>query len=180
MATQATTKWALDGAHSEIGFKIKHLMITTVSGKFNKFEGTVDTDGDDFSTARINFSAEVGSVNTNNDQRDGHLKSAEFFDSEKYPLLTFNHAKLQPVKENKYTLQGDLNLHGATKPVTLDVEFEGVAKDPWGNTKAGFTITGKVNRKDWDLNWNAPLETGGVLLGEEVKIEIHAQLTRQA
>ena len=180
MATQATSKWALDTAHSEIGFKIKHLMITTVSGKFDKFEASVDTDGDDFSTARINFSAEVGSVNTNNEQRDGHLKGAEFFDSAKYPALTFNHGQLQPLKENKYTLQGDLSLHGVTKPVTLDVEFEGIAKDPWGNTKAGFTITGKVNRKDWGLNWNGPLETGGVLLGEEVKIEVQAQLTRQA
>ena len=180
MAAQATTKWAIDPTHSEIGFKVKHLMINTVSGKFGKFEGSVETDGDDFSTARINFTADVASINTNNEQRDGHLKGAEFFDGEKYPQFKFTGAKLNLVSGDKYTLTGDLDLHGVTKPVTLDVEFGGIAKDPWGNTKAGFTINGKVNRKDWGLSWNAPLETGGVLLSEEVKLHIEVQLAKQA
>ena len=180
MATQATTKWALDPAHSEIGFKVKHLMINTVSGKFEKFEGSVETSGDDFSSARINFTADVVSVNTNSEQRDGHLKGPDFFDAEKNPKLIFSGAKLEAVSGDKYILTGDLTLHGVTKPVKLDAEFGGIAKDPWGNTKAGFTITGKLNRKDWGLNWNAALEAGGFLLADDVKLNIEAQLAKQA
>ena len=180
MATQATTKWAIDPSHSEIGFKVKHLMINTVSGKFEKFEGSVETNGDDFSTARINFTADIASVNTNSEQRDGHLKGPDFFDGEKNPKLIFSGAKLEAVSGDKYLLTGDLTIRGIAKPVKLDVEFGGIAKDPWGNTKAGFTITGKLNRNDWGLVFNAPLETGGVLLSEEVKLNIEVQLAKQA
>ncbi|MDB5283704.1 MAG: polyisoprenoid-binding protein [Bacteroidota bacterium] len=180
MATQATTKWALDPTHSEIGFKVKHLMINTVSGKFEKFDGSVETAGDDFTTAKIYFTADLSSVNTGNEQRDGHLKSDDFFSSEKHPQLSFSGSKLEKVSGDKYTLTGDLTILGVAKPVTLDVDFGGIAKDPWGNTKAGFSVTGKINRKDWGLNWNATLEAGGFLLDEVVKLNVEIQLTKQA
>jgi polyisoprenoid-binding protein YceI len=180
MATQSTTKWAIDGAHSEIGFKAKHLMITTVSGKFEKFNAEVQTEGDDFTKGDIGFTAEIASVNTGNEQRDGHIRSADFFDAEKYPQLKFANGKLALVKDDKYVLTGDLTIRDVTKPVTLDVEFGGIAKDPWGNTKAGFVLSGKINRKDWGLNWNVALETGGVLVSEEVKLFADVQFAKQA
>lgn len=180
MTTQSKTKWSIDPSHSEVGFKAKHLMITTVTGKFEKFTSDVETVGDDFSTAKINFSAEIASVNTGSEQRDGHIKGADFFDAEKYPTLSFTSTALTLVKDNHYKLTGDLTIRGITKPVTLDVEFAGTAKDPWGNTKAGFILNGKLNRKDWDLNWNVALETGGVLVSEEIKLFADVQFAKKA
>jgi polyisoprenoid-binding protein YceI len=175
----ATTKWALDPTHSEIHFKVKHLMITTVTGSFASFTAAAETDNEDFSNAAISFSADTASISTGNEQRDVHVKSADFFDVEKYPALSFVSTSYQKAGDD-YTLTGDLTMHGVTKPVSLAVEFGGVAKDPWGNVKAGFTLSGKINRKDFDLSWNAATETGGLLLSEEVKILAEIQLVQQA
>jgi polyisoprenoid-binding protein YceI len=180
MSTQATTKWAIDAAHSEIGFKVKHLMITNVAGKFDKFEGTVENNGDDFSNAKINFTAEIASVNTGQPQRDGHLQSPDFFDAAKFPQLKFTSTGFEKASDDKYVLTGDLTIRDVSKPIKLDVEFSGIAVDPRNNTKAGFSATGKINRTDFGLTFNAPLETGGVVLSEEVKLNIEAQLLKQA
>jgi len=175
----STTKWAVDPTHSEIGFKVKHMMFTNVSGQFKQFTATAETEGDNFDNAKFDFSADVDSVTTNSADRDTHLLSADFFNAEQFPKLTFNSTAFTKKNDGEYNLTGDLNVHGITKPVTLDVEFGGIAKDPWGNTKAGFTMTGKLNRKDFGLTWNAALETGGVLVGEEVKLAIELQFIKQ-
>ena len=176
----ATTKWALDPTHSEIGFKVKHLMFTNVSGNFKTFTASAETDGDNFSNAKIEFSADTDSITTNNEQRDQHLKSADFFDAPSFPKLSFSATKLADKGDGEHELTGDLTLHGVTKPVKLNVEFGGIVKDPWGNIKAGFSLNGKLNRKDFGLNWNAALETGGVMVSEEVKIHAEIQLVKQA
>ena len=172
--------WALDPSHSEIIFKIKHLMITTVSGQFKKFNVEAETSSDDFNSAtKISFTADVDSVSTNDNQRDGHLKSADFFDAEKFPQLTFTGKKYEgDGDEGKIT--GDLTMHGVTKPITLNVEFGGIVKDPYGQTKAGFTVTGKLSRKEFGLSWGAVTEAGNVLLGDEVKINAEIQLIKKA
>jgi polyisoprenoid-binding protein YceI len=171
-----TKKWSLDPTHSEIGFKIRHLMITNVSGSFEKFNVNAETEGDDFSKAKISFSADTNSVSTNNEQRDQHLRSADFFDAETYPELKFESTGMRSISANEFELTGDLTIRNVTKPVKLGVEYGGLMKDPWGNLKAGFTLNGKINRKEWDLNWNAALETGGILVGEEVKINAEIQM----
>lgn len=175
----ATTKWAIDPTHSEIGFKVKHMMFTNVSGKFGQFTAEAETEGDSFDNAKFSFSGDIDSVSTGNADRDGHLLSGDFFDASQHPKLTFESTVFTKKNEGEYTLTGDLTVRGVTKPVTLDVEFGGIAKDPWGNTKAGFSITGKLNRKDWGLTWNSALETGGVLVGEEVKLAIELQFVKQ-
>ena len=173
------TNWVLDPAHSELQFKVKHLMITTVTGYFKKFEATATTDGDDFSTATINFSADIDSIDTNQEQRDGHLKSAEFFDAGTYPKMTFANGKLEKSGYD-FKLHGDLTVRDTTKPVTLDVEFGGIAVDGYGQTKAGFTLSGKIKRKDFGLTWDAVTEAGSVVVSDEVKIHAEIQLTKQA
>ncbi|MDQ2658178.1 MAG: YceI family protein [Bacteroidota bacterium] len=174
------TKWHLDPAHSEIGFKVKHMMITNVSGSFGKFDVTAETDGDDFSTAVIGFAADVNTLSTGNADRDTHLKSADFFDASSHPHLTFKTTKYEKKDDENYVLSGDLTIRDVTRPVKLNVEFGGIGKDPWGNQRAGFTITGKINRTDFNLNWNTALETGGVLVGEEVKLFGELELVKQA
>ena len=176
--TAVNTTWAIDPSHSEVNFKVKHLVISTVTGAFHTFEGTVHTESEDFDGATASFSIDVDSVSTNSADRDGHLKSGDFFDAENHPKIVFENGKLSKSGDD-YTLAGDLTIRGVTKPVTLDVEFGGIAKDPWGNTKAGFEITGKIARKDWGLNWNTPLEAGGMLVGEEVKLSLNVQLGQQ-
>jgi polyisoprenoid-binding protein YceI len=171
----ATTKWTIDSTHSEIGFKVKHMMFTNVSGKFDSYEATIITDGDNFENASIEFSADINSINSNNADRDNHLKSGDFFDVENHPKLTFKATSFTK-KGDDFELVGDLTLRGVTKPVKLEAEFSGLMKDPWGNTKAGLNISGKINRKDWGLNWNSALEAGGVLVGEEVRLNIELQL----
>lgn len=175
----STTKWALDATHSELGFKIKHLMISNVSGRFNSFDVSAETGADDFNDAAITATIDVASIFTNNEQRDGHLRTGDFFEIEKYPNITF---KSTAVKKEGDDLEvtGDLTMKDVTKPVTLKVEFAGITKDPYGNIKAGFSFAGKLNRKDWGINFNAALETGGVMLGEEVKYEGEIQLVKQA
>ncbi|HEX6226932.1 MAG TPA: YceI family protein [Chryseolinea sp.] len=179
-ATATTTKWNLDPAHSQIGFKVKHMMITNVSGSFEKFDVQVETENKDFATAKIQFTADIDSITTANKDRDNHLKSGDFFDAATYPQLKFTSTKVEKKDDESFVLSGNLTIRDVTKAVKLDVEFGGIGKDPWGNEKAGFTITGKINRTDFKLNWNAALETGGVLVGEEVKIQAELQLIKQA
>lgn len=174
----ATTKWTIDPTHSEIGFKVKHMMFTNVSGKFDSYEGTIETEENDFTTAKISFSAAIASVDTRNTDRDNHLKSGDFFDAENHPKLTFTGKSFTKVNDHTYELAGDLTIKGVSKEVKLPVEFSGLMQDPWGNTKVGLNIESKINRKEWGLNWNAALETGGVLVGEEVKLIIDLQLAK--
>ncbi|MGC4058843.1 MAG: YceI family protein [Chitinophagaceae bacterium] len=176
----ATTKWSIDPSHSEVGFKVKHMMFTNVSGKFENFDATAVAEGDDFSNANIAFHAETASVNTGNKDRDGHLQSGDFFDAAQYPKLEFKSTSFEKKSDSEYVLKGDLTLHGVTKNIEFDVEFGGIGKDPWGNTKAGFTLNGKINRKDFGLTWNAALETGGVLVSEDVKLHADVQMVKQA
>ena len=174
----ATSKWNLDPSHSEIGFKVKHMMFTNVSGKFNAFEATVTNEDDNFETSKISFSADVASIDTNSTDRDNHLRSADFFEVEKFPKLTFVSTGVKKTGEGSYVVSGDFTIKDVTKTIDLDVEYSGLMKDPWGNTRTGFVITGKINRKDFGLTWNAALETGGVLVGEEVKFNIDVQLVK--
>lgn len=173
------TKWSVDPTHSEIGFKVKHMMITNVSGSFGKFDVNVETRDDDFTTAQINFTADVNSITTASADRDNHLKSADFFDAGNYPQLKFASTKMEKKDDENFVLHGNLTIRDVTKPVKLDVELGGIGKDPWGNEKAGFTVSGKINRTDFKLNWNAALETGGVLVSEEVKLQASVQLIKK-
>lgn len=178
--TATGVKWTIDPAHSEIQFKVKHMMISTVTGSFGQFTADIEADGDDLSQARIQFQAEVDSISTGSTNRDEHLKSAEFFSGEKHPRITFTSTGSKSVDgDGSWTLYGDLTMNGITKPVALDVEWGGVMKDPYGNTKAGVSIHGKVNRKDWGINWNAALEAGGLMVSDEVRIACEVQLVRQ-
>ncbi|HWH62247.1 MAG TPA: YceI family protein [Ginsengibacter sp.] len=172
-------KWALDPVHSEIDFKIKHLMISTVTGHFNKFNLVAETETDDFNTAKkVEFTADISSIDTKHEQRNGHLLSADFFDVEKYPELKFI-GKSYKIEDGEGKITGELTMHGITKPITLNVEFGGVVQDPYGQTKAGFTVTGKLSRKEFGLSWGAVSETGNVLLSDEVKINAEIQLIKQ-
>ncbi len=175
-----TTKWVIDPAHSEIQFKVKHMMITTVTGSFKEFKSEAETEGENFETAKVSFEANTASVFTNAEQRDAHLRSADFFDSENHPVMSFVSSTLEKIDDESWQLKGDLTIRGISKPVKLDVEFGGVGKDPWGNTKAGFSLNGKINRKDWGLNWNAALEAGGVLVSDDVRIYAEVQFAKQA
>jgi polyisoprenoid-binding protein YceI len=173
------TKWIIDPIHSEIGFKVKHLMITNVKGSFKEFEASIYTTGDDFMTAEIDFWLNPASIDTGSPDRDTHLKSADFFDAENHKEITFTANTYKNVDEDgSYELWGNLTIKGITKKIKLDVEFGGVEKDPWGNEKAGFSINGKINRKDWELNWNAALETGGLLVSNDVSISCEVQLVK--
>lgn len=177
--SEEKTKWVLDAAHSEIGFKVKHLMLTNVKGEFKTFEASIYTTGDDFMSAEIDFWLDPASVDTRSADRDGHLKSADFFDVENHKQINFVANTYEAVdNDGSYELYGDLTIKGITHRVKLDVEFGGVMTDPWGNKKAGFTINGKINRKDFGLNWNAALEAGGVLVSDEVRISCEVQLMK--
>ena len=177
----ATKSWVIDPTHSEVHFKIKHLMITNVTGSFNIFQASVTTEGEDFSTGKISFTADINTIDTGNEQRDGHLKGADFFDGEKYPQIKFTATKSESIdNDGSYELYGDLTIRDVTKNVKLSVEFGGVVKDAYGNTKAGFTINGKINRKDFGLTWSAVTEAGGVVVSDEVKIISEIQLIEQA
>jgi len=175
----ATTQWALDPTHSELQFKVKHLMITTVTGSLKTISATLASEGDDFEGANVSFEAEIGSIDTGNTDRDNHLKSGDFFDAEQFPKVTFESTSVTKDGDD-YILNGNLTIKDTTKPVKLNAEFGGIATDPWGNTKAGFTLSGKINRTDFGLTWNAALETGGVMVSEEVKIAGELQFVKQA
>jgi polyisoprenoid-binding protein YceI len=176
----AKTKWVLDPTHSEIGFKIKHLMISNVSGSFTRFQGEAETEGEDFSTAVISLTAEMSSISTNNEQRDAHLRNADFFEVEKFPELNFQSTGVEKKDDDNFVLHGDLTLKGITRSVKLNVEFNGLTRDPWGGERAGFVVTGKINRSDFGVNFNGVLETGGVVLSEEVKLVSEVQFVKQA
>lgn len=174
----ATTSWIIDPAHSEIQFKVKHLVITTITGTFKEFSGTV-TASDEFENAQINFETGIHSISTNNDQRDGHLKSADFFEADKFPKLSFQSTSFTKKAADEYELKGNLTIKGISKPVTFGVEYGGIATDPYGQVKAGFELTGKINRKDFGLTWNATTEAGGLVVSEDVKLLANIQLLKK-
>jgi polyisoprenoid-binding protein YceI len=169
----ATTKWILDPTHSEVEFKVKHMMISTVSGKFTKFDADIQTEEEDFMTAKITFTIDADSITTGNEQRDGHLRSADFFDTAKYPQLKFTATGYENVdNDGSYEVYGDLTIRDVTKQVKLDAEFGGVIKDPWGNTRAGITISGRINRKEFGLQFHAVTEAGNVVLSDDIRIHV--------
>ncbi len=176
MATQ--TKWVIDTTHSEVQFKVKHLVISTVTGAFKKFSGDVVSESDDFDGAKVNFSVDVDSIDTNQADRDGHLKSDDFFAAAQHPNITFTNGTLKKVSGSNYKLSGTFTVRGVAKPIELDVEFGGIVKDPWGNTKAGFELNGKINRKDYGLTWSAVTEAGGMVVGDDVKLHLNVELAK--
>lgn len=171
----ALTKWALDPSHSSVDFSVKHMMFATVKGSFNEYSATIEADPNDLTTANIEFNVVLGSVDTNSEDRDNHLRSADFFDVENHPTMTFKATNIVKTDDNEYDVTGDLTLHGVTNSETFAVTFGGSGKDPWGNEKAGFSVEGKIKRSDYGLTWNAALETGGVLVGDQIKISLEIQ-----
>ena len=171
--------WIIDTAHTEIGFKVKHLVISTVSGKFTKFEGKLEGDPADLTNAQITFTADIDSITTGNEQRDGHLKSADFFDAANHPKLSFKSTAIVRKGDNEYKVTGDLTIRNTTKPITLNVEFGGVQNDLYGQTVAGFEITGKINRQEYGLSWSAVTEAGGIVVADDVKLIINAELVKK-
>jgi polyisoprenoid-binding protein YceI len=177
-AVATETKWGIDVTHSEVQFKVKHLVISTVTGSFKKFSGEVTSEGEDFNNAAVNFTIDVNSIDTNQPDRDAHLKSEDFFAAAQYPSITFSKGFLKKVSGESYKLIGNLTLRDVTKAVELDVEFGGIVKDPWGNIKAGFELNGKINRKDFGLSWSALTEAGGMVVGEDVKLHLNIELAK--
>lgn len=171
------TKWNIDPTHSVIGFKVKHMMFTNVKGQFEDYTSDIHFTSDDFTNAKLDFTAKINSVNTNNKDRDGHLISPDFFDAAQFPELKFTSKSISGSGDS-FKVTGDLKLHGISNEIVLDVEYSGEMKDPWGNTKVALNITGKINRKDWGLTYNSALETGGVLISDEVKLDIELQLVK--
>jgi polyisoprenoid-binding protein YceI len=172
------TTWKIDTAHSEVNFKVKHMLVSTVRGNFDKFDATIETSKEDFSDAKIIFEADVNTINTNNEQRDNHLKSADFFDAENHPRMTFESTSVKAISDHEMEVKGKLTLRGVTKEITLNVIFNGVVSG-FGDVKiAGFEISTKLNRFDYGLQWNALTETGGVVVSNEVKIEILAEFNK--
>jgi len=174
----SNTKWTLDPTHSELGFKIKHLMISNVSGSFNKFQVEGETKGEDFTTAKIKLTADMDSIHTNNEQRDAHLRNADFFETDKHPKMIFESTNVEKIDGENFRLTGNLTLKDFSYPVILNVEFGGITKDPWGNERAGFTVSGKIKRSDWGIKFGL-MEAGGAMLGDEVKIHSEVQLVKQ-
>lgn len=173
------TQWKLDAAHSEVNFKVRHMMISNVSGTFKKFDGSVETDGDNFTTAKIDFTVETASISTNNEQRDGHLQSPDFFDAANHPLIKISGNSLQKIDDENYKLTADVTIRETTKPVTFNVEFGGIDTDPWGQTKAGFAVTGKINRKEFGLVWSAVTEAGSIVVSDDVSLNAELQFVKQ-
>jgi len=172
------TTWQLDPTHSELGFKVKHLMITNIKGEFRNFSAAID--GEDFSKAAISAMIDTSSIFTNEDNRDAHLKNADFFDVDNHKEMTFKGSSLNKIDNENFELTGMLSIKGISKEIKLDVEYGGTSTDPWGNEKMGFSINGKINRSDYGLNFNAALETGGFLLVEEVKISADLQFVKKS
>ena len=172
-------KWNIDPSHTEIGFKVKHLVISTVSGKFASFKGEVTDDKDDFTDAKISFSADIASLTTGNEQRDGHLKSPDFFDAANHPQLTFESTKVEKKGDSDYKVTGDLTIRGTKKSIVLDAEYGGQQTDFYGNTVAGFELTGKLNRKDFGLLWNGITEAGSIVVSDEVRLVLAAEIVKE-
>lgn len=176
MSTQTISKWSIDPTHSEIHFKVKHLMINTVTGSFKKFDASLETSREDMSGANISFTADVRSIDTGMEMRDSHLKSDDFFNAEKYPQLKFESSSFEKLGDTVYLLKGNITIGETTKPIQLDVEYGGKMVDFYGNTKAGFEITGKLKRKEFGLNWDAVTEAGGVVVSDEIKLVMNVQM----
>jgi polyisoprenoid-binding protein YceI len=172
--------YKIDVDHSDIMFKVKHLMISTATGIFKKFDATVETTGDDFTNAKVNFEADIDSIDTKNEQRDTHLKSDDFFNAAQFPKLTFKSTSIEKEGEGEYKLKGDLTIRDITKPITLDVDYNGSTKDPWGFERAGFEVTGKINRKEYGLKWSAVTEAGGLVVDDVVKLVMNVEFVKQA
>jgi len=172
------TTWKIDPTHSEINFKVKHLVVSTVTGHFSKFDASIESNKEDFSDSKISFEADVNSIDTKNEQRDGHLKSADFFDAEKYPKMTFVSKSVKKISDHELQVTGNLTLRGVTKEITLEVIYNGTVAGFGGTEVAGFEVRGKVNRFDFGLQWNALTEAGGVVVSNEVKIEILAEFNK--
>ena len=171
--------WTIDTTHTEIGFKIKHLVISTVSGKFTSFEGKLEGEPENLTQAKISFTANIDSITTGNEQRDGHLKSADFFDAANHPKLSFISTSIENKNGTDYKVTGDLTLRGITKPIILNVDFGGIQNNMYGQTVAGFEITGKINRQEYGLTWSAVTEAGGIVVSDDVKLAIDAELVKQ-
>lgn len=174
------TKWVIDPGHSNIEFRVKHLVISTVTGKFNKFEGSVEQEGEGLENASVEFAAEVASIDTGVADRDAHLRSDDFFNAETYPQLTFRSTRIEKAGEDRYRMTGDLTIREVTKPVALDVVHGGTVTDPYGNTRAGYEISGTISRKDFNLRWNAVTEAGSVVVSDAVRLELNVQVVAQA
>ena len=173
-----STTWTIDPSHSTVEFVAKHMMITTVKGRFAEFTGTIVADEENLAGSSVDVTMQTASIDTRSEQRDGHLRSADFLDVENYPEVTFRSTRVEGTKE-EFKLTGDLTIRGVTRPITLDVTFGGEGKDPWGGTRASFSAHGKFDRRDFGLTWNVALETGGILVSNEVKINIEAQVVLQ-
>lgn len=174
------TKWTLDTAHSEVQFKVKHLVISTTTGTFKIFNGELESHGEDFSGAKVTFNIDTASVDTNSSDRDAHLRSDDFFASDKFPEMNFTSTSFDKKSDDEYVLKGNLTIRDITKPIELKVEYGGIIVDPWGQTKAGFEVSGKINRKDYGLVWNALTESGGMVVSEDVKLHINVEFSKQA
>lgn len=172
------TKWAIAPAHSGVDFSVRHMMIANVKGSFQAFDASVEADPSDFTNAEISFSIDAASFDTRNTDRDNHLRSADFFDVENNPKITFTSTNIVKTDEGEYDVTGDLTIRGVTRPETFSVVYEGSGKDPWGNEKVGFSGAGSINRADYGLTWNAALETGGVLVGDKIKITFEIQASK--
>lgn len=177
----AVSKWTLDSVHSTVDFSVRHMMVSRVRGNFNDFSAEIEADPNDLTTATLNFTIDVASIDTRNDDRDNHLRSADFFDVENHPEFTFKSTSIEKKSDNEYAVTGDFSMHGVTQQETFNVTSEGVAKDPMsGAEKAGFSVEGTLKRSEYGLNWNAALETGGVLVSDDVKISLNIQVAKEA
>jgi polyisoprenoid-binding protein YceI len=173
------TNWKVDSMHSEVGFKVRHMMISNVSGSFGSFDANVLTNGDDFSEAKFDFSAAIDSINTGVADRDGHLKSGDFFDAENHPALKFTSTDVKKVADDALEIAGNLEIRGTVKPVVLKAEFAGIAVDPYGQTKAGMTVTGTIKRSEFGLTWSAVTEAGNIVVGDDIKLSAELQFIKQ-
>ncbi len=178
MATETKTLWKIDPTHSEVQFKVKHLVISTVTGSFGSFDGQIETDGEDFENANATFTADIDSISTNNEDRDQHLKSDDFFNAKEYPQLTFESKNFEKTGDGKYKVTGDLTIRDITKEIELDVVHGGTVGDPYGQTKAGFEVNGTINRKEFGLTWNAVTEAGNVVVGDKIKLQLNVQFVQ--
>jgi polyisoprenoid-binding protein YceI len=176
----AQTTWTVDKSHSKVGFSVNHLVITDVDGYFKDYDAQITTEGDDFSKTQIDFTIKTNSIFTDNKDRDNHLRSDDFFNAEKYPDMIFKGKSMKKVGDKKYKLIGDFTIRDVTKQIALDVTYNGTVKDPWGNTKSGFKVTGEIDRFDYNLKWNKAIETGSLVVGKEVELVIDLQLIKKS
>ncbi|OPG04031.1 polyisoprenoid-binding protein [Streptomyces sp. GKU 895] len=178
--TALTGDYTIDASHSTIGFTVRHAMVTNVKGKFNDFTGSLHLDGADPSASTASIDVKMESIDTGSADRDGHLKSADFFKIDEFPTMTFRSTKAEALGDEDYRITGDLEILGTTRPITIDLEFNGAAKDPFGNERVGFEGKAEIKRSDWGLTWNAALETGGVLVSDKIKLHFDISAIKNA